>query len=358
MKVCGHPHLYDLILTFILALGALLSNLQTDSVANTTASKGQVQSLSKEALERLAAKINELVGEEFTLPQDQVGEQNFNLILLILNSQPTNEEGLPIIELNEPVSNVSQASEFIYEPKPLREPPQSDAERVARRRERDALLDALEAEERLKRGSEEREFLKIVRETKEKFQEEQTDENTKQNTRIHEISSAEDNGSREPSKDLKRENNKAGKSVSFADVPDGDKEEVTPQRNLAWGSVQQARLKASIGPKTGEGIMKLNIIERFPSTSKSLHDDASADSDDQDDVEEDEEVLSADDENLDEEDEMQRKMEDEMQHREIALRYHQQRQTLGSGPSGGALGGEADIRQDEVWDREVRVMVL
>lgn len=305
------------------------------------------------------------------------------MIRLLLESsnsltQAVNEDGLPVFELNEPVSSVlsdNRPSEFAYELQPLRNSPQDEAERLARQRERDAFLDALEEEERLEQEEEESEFLKVVRETKDRLQDVQTDENTRRNAKLQEILGDADKdeeykpGQNPTQQSSASESSKGkekgkGKSVSFADDSKPEqREEVSRKKSTSiWGDVQQARLQASLGPKAGEGIMKLNIVERFPSVLKDSQQDASADSDDEDGSEDEDEdemdqrerKLATEDEFIDDEDdEVQKEMDDEIQYKEIAHRYHQQRQALGSGPSGGALGGNKNLRQENPWDHEV-----
>jgi hypothetical protein len=285
---------------------------------------------------------------------------------------------LPVVELNEPVLDVlnnNQPFEFAYELQPLRAPPRDEAERLVRQKARNTFLDNLEEEERLEHEKEESEFLKIVRETKDRLQDVHTDENKQRNAKAQEISSEEKEGNEEYSHDKKStqqpsasklpKGREKGKSVSFAaDVKDEGKEETSQITTSTWGDIQQARLRASLGPKTGEGIMKLNIVEKFPSTSRGSRNTAPPDSDDEDESEgegtDEGEQHSAEDQVLDddEDDEVQKEMEDEIQYREIAHRYYQQRQALGSGPSAGALGGNKDLRQENAWDREVCLNII
>jgi len=272
-----------------------------------------------------------------------------------------NEDGLPIIEVSEPSDKPSTI--HLTEPPPLRSPPKTEEERIARRRERDAFLDALELEERLQEEKEsedgaidngqETEFMKAVRIAKERAQEMRTSFNTQANaaTASVDVTDGEsDSGETVPEGNKGTKGNQK-KSVSFASVE--SEENVTAAK---WGDVQMAKLRkptlATEKVRRGDGIMKLEIVERMPSASLSKAVSFSSrqrDSDDSDENEEESEEGEAIDDDSDEDDDPS--MQDAMLQREIALRYHQLRQSLGAGPTGGALGGMVDPRNSR--DQEV-----
>jgi hypothetical protein len=238
--------------------------------------------------------------------------------------------------------------------------PQTEEERIARRKERDAFLDALEEEERLEQARQreeenETEFMRAVRKAREMVAEIRMEQNTNANTdsnrrkKPHTRQQQSDE-SEEDEISTKTAPNKKGnlpkKTVSFATIPPEDprsEQTETPQ----WGDVQQGRLRNIPGIKSGSDIMKLTIVERHPSTSKSLSPSASKDSDDEEEKEDEESEPEVEQDSEDEEIDI----DEAMHHREIALRYHDLRQTLGTGPHGGALGGPTE-NSDE-WDQEV-----
>lgn len=279
-----------------------------------------------------------------------------------------NEEGLPIVDVTEPVvdslsNQISAAT--LTEPPSLRPLPKTEEERMARRRERDAFLDALELEERLQEEKEqeegasndiqETEFMKAVRIARERVKEIRTGTNTQANAGISRDRDSDSAGSEQEDGDtaIKGKSANSKKVVSFADADDEELQR-GGSRSKEWGDVQMAKLRKPIlakAPqmKSGSGIMQLEIVERIPPLTSRKPVSVSTRQEDSDD--EDEEEKSEEDESNEENDE-DPSMEDAMHHREIALRYHQLRQSLGVGPVGGALGGPIDAR--DAWDQEVR----
>jgi hypothetical protein len=277
-----------------------------------------------------------------------------------------NEDGLPIVEVSEPVIDSlpdKPSTMHLTEPPPLRPLPKTEEERIARRRERDAFLDALELEERLQEEKErddgaladgqETEFMKAVRIAKERAQEIRTGLNTRANAATASMDGESDSGESVPAGNSMNKGPKSNqkKSVSFAMVE--SEENITAAK---WGDVQMAKLRkptlAAEKVRSGDGIMKLEIIERMPSASTSRAVSFSSQQQDSDDSDEDEEESEEDeavDANNEEDDDPS--MQDAMLQREIALRYHQLRQSLGAGPTGGALGGPVDPK--DAWDQEV-----
>jgi hypothetical protein len=260
-----------------------------------------------------------------------------------------NEDGLPIIEFTEPVAQSRQRDFRIPSPPPLKPIPKTEAERIARRKENEAFFAALEEEEgeeaeKKNEREEESEFMRVIMEAKEKAREARTGENTRCNAGY--LGKRTSNGSRsagsdeepEPSPKASNPTSKSKKAVKFADSAD-EKETSNTQ---TWGDVQQGRLRKPIGVKSGGDIMKLEIVEKFPSTSKARV----VDSDDEDDSD-------SSEEGEEDEEEQRNQIEDALHQREIALRYHEMRQSLGTGPHGGALGGFVDPAATDEWDEEV-----
>lgn len=296
------------------------------------------QGVPKETLEKLAARLKELVGEDFEMPNEPL----------------VNEDGLPIIEFKEPVPPSYEPGFRIPSPPPLKPLPKTEAERITRRKELDAFFEALEEEERREEEEkEETEFMRVIKEAKEKAEDARTGENTRLNAASQKkrnlngsqsTNSSEDEMIRETEKP--NLTSKTKKAVKFAGVEDEDDgEETENRRTVQWGDVQQGRLKRPMGVKSGGDIMKLQIVERFPASSKG----AAIDSDDEDDSDDDAED---EDDGAEDAEREQAEIEDALQQREIALRYHELRHSLGTGPTGGALGGPIDPTANQEWDQE------
>lgn len=211
----------------------------------------------------------------------------------------------------------------------------------------DQFFEALEEEElREEEEKEESEFMRVIKEAKEKEEEARTGENTRLNAstqRKRVINGSQRTSSDEDEDASPKASNmtsKTKKAVKFAGVED-EEDEKDANTTSKWGDVQQGRLRKPIA--SGGDTMKLKIVERFPSNSKK----PLVDSDDDDE----EDGFSEGD---DEEERRQIEMEDALQQREIALRYHELRHSLGTGPTGGALGGSIEPSMIDEWDQEVR----
>lgn len=290
-----------------------------------------------------------------------------------------NEEGMPIVDIREPItcSAADRCSPDTFtEAPPLRPPPRTEEERRARRKERDAFLDTLEQEEKEQEEREreadnkhekgdETEFMKAVRIARERTREIRTGMNTQANA-ASSSRDLEDEGSKveEGNKVMATKDGKAKKSVSFAGIGGEDSlgDGVAPAKT---GDVQMAKLRKSTpGPKSAGSVMKMEIVERMPPAISPKAVTISTKEQDSDDDDDDgsgdsEDVMESDISHesgqiLDEGDEGEIFMDDAMQQREIALRYHELRQSLGTGPEGGALGGFVDARRRDKWDQEVR----
>jgi hypothetical protein len=272
-----------------------------------------------------------------------------------------NEDGLPIIEFTEPVTQSRDRNFRIPSPPLLKPLPQTEAERVVRRKEIEAFFAALEEEERQEEKKDDREkeseFMRVILEAKENAEEARTGENTRRNAGFLGKRVSDGGQSGESDENAKASPNassptpKRNKVVKFADVVDEEKEATSTQ---TWGDVQQGRLRKPLGMKSGGDIMKLEIVEKFPSTSKprvvDSDDEDDGDSDDEDDGD------PSSGEGGGEGERNQIEIEDALHQREIALRYHEMRQSLGAGPRGGALGGFVDPETNDEWDQEVSTL--
>ncbi|KAJ3965709.1 hypothetical protein EV361DRAFT_938078 [Lentinula raphanica] len=273
------------------------------------------QNVSQEALQRLSDRLSEMLGADVVRDafayRDQEGQANGTR-----NETLLNEEGLPIIDITEPdaipgqsssQSNVSATPSQNNPIASLEEAPLvnlstlSASERDLRKRERERILDMLEAEEvladrrerekerqerrealdkRREDGKTERERLLELKETHKKMgkallrsvvsNDDHEGEEAKQPSTP---SSPTPSPSKEPGKtpEIKK------KSVSFA--ADDEVEAVSPEPSpkpsqdiVDWGDVSQGRLRSK--PKTlpvrdsyarqSEQLMKLQVVERSP----------------------------------------------------------------------------------------------
>ena len=281
--------------------------------------------------------------------------------------QPVNEDGHPIVEVNEhiPVGTLEEASSERPEPLPLKPPPMTPEERAERRRQRDAFLDMLEEEERqeelqerMKHEEEGTTIQKLRREAK-KLQEEEVNALLDQAPGERIASRAE--GSAKPAlvwmtkvtdaEDLRLkaeanwkakgkdgEEKGKGKSVSFAGIAEDNEEEDLPKGpNPLQGSKRRT--------------MKDEIVERMPpkprsnslsspTPKKAVTLVTGPDSDDESDLD-----LGGDESDQGQPEDAEDSevgMDEALHQREIAIRYHQLRQRLDTGS------------KEDGWDRPVR----
>lgn len=213
-----------------------------------------------------------------------------------------NEEGLPIIEISEPVESSSPSQDPPYfpvadDPTPLTS--LSDIQKESWRRQRDEILDALEKEEEREMGKEaEKECheldkrretakaeaeLRAAREMQKKMgkallrniaeaREREERQRQEDNSAIHLRAGSSKSGE----KSLKPR-----KSVTFAEPPkDGEEDKPNLQRmekKMKWGDVsagpmngssrQYLRNKSDLGKQP----MRLEVVERVPGQKRSEH---------------------------------------------------------------------------------------
>ncbi|KIM79660.1 hypothetical protein PILCRDRAFT_74170, partial [Piloderma croceum F 1598] len=317
--------------------------------------------LSADQVKKISEKLQELVGE--TGSGDEKGE----------SKQLINEEGLPIIELNEPLddakpSTSSEPTIIPNEPNlmPLASLPASERER--RRIERDRILDLLEQEESIQHARNEETEQTQRRETSQKRQEEaqfemeklrvaremqkkmgkallrdMAEARAKEEEKAQKEALLQDRITEEQKTTLKPK-----KSVSFADLPPGDGESKARTKirkkevQFDWGDVAPAKLrsanKSTLMTKTqmNRHLMKLDVVERLP-TVQSEHEESIIqvqDSDDESIGSLDPEVADSgsgeddpEDGLLSEDDEFD--LDTARHHREIALTYYEKRNAIG-----------------------------
>ncbi|KAF8559653.1 hypothetical protein OG21DRAFT_1600308 [Imleria badia] len=316
--------------------------------------------LSAEQLRTLSEKINEILGDGAD-PGPTQGNQP---------SQLLNGDGLPIIDISEPVNEDPQISSS---PSPTLEqelipfsllPPD---ERERRRRERNRILDLLEEEERLKHLQEERdaeeERKEAIRKRKESAKAELEQLKTARELQKkmgqalvrHAKGTGENKQDGDAPTPLKPQVTSpvAKKTVSFADAPAMEADERSQQASIRqpdWGDVTPGRLRAQNRiplVSTAEAQkypVKMHVVERRPTATppSPFHNDADSDDEspsagylspqtEHDSSDGGDRPSSSDDDLSDDE-----PLEDgfdydaAQHHREIALEYHKKRHAIGA----------------------------
>ncbi|KAF8163573.1 hypothetical protein B0H34DRAFT_328733 [Crassisporium funariophilum] len=337
-----------------------LRNLLSNAIApeGTSSSNGK---LSGNVVDKLAEKLSELLGPEAVQGLKQGRNERGELV---------NEEGLPIIDITEPVdiekpqSTASLPTPVSVEPLiPLATLPTSAQQRL--RDQRNRILDLLEAEEdkanalEQQRESEERE--ELLRTRKEQSENERdrlkaAKELQKKMGRalLQDMGRAKEKERQEEEaqrlRDEEAETQRKSpsikkKNVAFVDsLEDTEKEGEAASESVDWGDVTPARLRTTKRPTLMSQAlldrhpMKMSVVERVPggqaTVQQSFHrKQQPADSDDESnppsdlessgtevDEDDDEVVLEKDDVDF-----------DFAQHqREIALEYLRKRNTIGA----------------------------
>ncbi|EPQ57995.1 hypothetical protein GLOTRDRAFT_136801 [Gloeophyllum trabeum ATCC 11539] len=346
-------------------------------------------SFTPDQVERLSNKLGQILGDI----EDNSGRRNEK-------GELVNEEGLPIVDINEPTNS---STEGPGESVPYEEPDLlplwalGPAERDRRRRERDRLLDMLEEEERAEqerdaeREEEQRrqelekrkeaakadlEKLKAARELQKKMGKALLRNMADAKEREEQEKRRQAEEDRRATEERKRTTTlRPRKSVTFADKPDHNADEskrLTPAEPAPdLGDVSLAKL---MPPRRGlptqkeldSSTMKMNVVERFPAALRSPpplgkndaadegdSDDESvpgspvpADSDEGDIIESEPDSDGSDEDVvLDEEYDI-----DTVQHhREIALAYYEKRSTIGA-EAKKAMTSHTHVGEHE-WDQ-------
>ncbi|TFK30183.1 hypothetical protein FA15DRAFT_201958 [Coprinopsis marcescibilis] len=266
---------------------------------------GPKSNLSAEAVQRLAERLSEIVGydavKDFTPQKNERGEL-------------VNEEGLPIVDITEPVGD-DEPDGPIWEDRdpivPWNQLPPDVRERLTEERNRQA--DQLEAEEREEEERERARVLETYEEgvrrrslaaanEKERIQAAKEMQRKMGKALLQNLAETKEREQRErenqrledEAKDFKRKDLASKKkNVSFAD----DLEVQQNKQKEMWGDVVPARLKSLNRPtllserQMEKQPMKFSVVERHPVASKPLPTPPLStfepDSDDETDVEED-----------------------------------------------------------------------
>lgn len=312
-------------------------------------------------------------------------------------SQLINEEGLPIVDINEPVTS----ADITFRPDPdghFDDPDLlpvwalSPAEQARRRAERERILDLLEEEERvLERRDAEAARVRLQQEMEKRKEAAKTEvENLKRarelqkkmgRALIRSVVESRDKEEKEQAEQAEKDKlaignkaPKAKKSVSFADDIDenGRIKSSEKEKDVDWGDVAPGTLRPSTSKPFAERQdrqpMKLHVVERHPrGLGQSQFQSPEKDSDDESDpgVAEDGsdngflgDSQSPDSEDSDEEPPADEQLSDwndddfdYAQHqREVALEYYNKRQAIGADATSAMRAHNHD--EDE-WDQPV-----
>ncbi|RDB21481.1 hypothetical protein Hypma_011892 [Hypsizygus marmoreus] len=321
--------------------------------------------LTPDAVKKLTEKLSEMMGEDIGKSFSQARNKKGELV---------NEEGLPIIDISEPVlgDDIRETGNALTVEEgqlpSIAAFPLSVKERW--RQERDRILDQLEEEEQLARKGEEqaeleerkeimrkrkdaaaneKESLKAAKEMQKKMGRallrnmagaRAKDEDTEA---VNDVSELEKPPSDSASK----------KTVAFADVPETSddahaKPSASSRSTQDWGDLAPARLRSTAGPSllssSDKLPMKMTVVERIPKpppTVAMTRPTAAPDSDDESDPGS---FSDTDDEPIDASESHERNSEDEdnpaveeeeydfdhaRHQREIALQYYDKRNKIG-----------------------------
>jgi hypothetical protein len=201
-----------------------------------------------------------------------------------------NEEGLPIIDITEPIAATAEQGDsntlLVEEDRliPISSHPSSARERW--REERDRILDLLEEEERREQVREEQVSEEQRQEILRKRREAAAHEKAKlkaakgMQKKLGKAllrSMAETRAKGEDDRQIMpaEENNKTKKTVTFADPSNDDSEgdsttSLQPKPIEEWGDITPARLRSTPGPSllsSGQS-MKLTVVERYPASQQ------------------------------------------------------------------------------------------
>ncbi|KAJ7775162.1 hypothetical protein B0H16DRAFT_1509778 [Mycena metata] len=319
------------------ALQALLQSLSPDLAAEGGGK------LSADAVQKLSAKLEQLVGNDIGEPQQRNDE-----------GQLLNEDGLPIIDITEPlqVSEMQMDSVFLDEdaPIPLSALPLSEKER--RRRERDRILDLLEQEEEIEQAREDG----VSQEQRQEILHKRKLAAQDEAARLKASKEMQKKMGKALLKDMAASRDKHApvqppaansdiavqeaihvprKTVKFADAADEVDVPEPREESPDWGDVVPARLRAKTAGSSlskahaqfdAQQPMKMQVVERMP--GKPRVEEPQPDSDDESDPPDSPLMSDSDEEGrLESDEELVEEVDlDYAQHqREITLEYHTRR---------------------------------
>ncbi|KAG6832059.1 hypothetical protein H0H92_005481 [Tricholoma furcatifolium] len=349
-----------------------MSHQDSDSKANT---QNVARKITPDVVRKLTDKLSEIMGEDLTGSNGQAKNERGEFL---------NEEGLPIIDITEPVemSTIKEKEDLgnavIVEESPLPDIyslPTSARDRILQ--ERDALLDQLEEEERLEEKKEGQAEIEKKQESLQKLKEiaAKEKENMKAAKEMHKKMGrmllqnlAKERAEEQArvndalSSSAKRDSNgkKNKKTVTFAEPSDDDQDLSHNARPaMDWGDITPARLRPTgrtpLSLSSDTLPMKMTVVERIPAAPPKPIVDHEPDSDDESEPEipsEDHETEDADgmDSDLLEEDEEGYDMDFAQHQREIALEYYEKRDKIGAAALAAMTAhshdGDGEVRVD------------
>jgi hypothetical protein len=308
--------------------------------------------------------------------------------------QLLNDEGLPVIEINEPSVDRGIFSSPVVNPSADGLPLWTDLtplQREVRQRERDRILDLFEAEE----AEEEERAAKATHEQRQRELAARRDAAKNELARLKAqrdlqrrmgkallVNLQQTREREEKAEDVNKERTttapklKSRKSVSFADIPEDDGAEqkrVSGEDVFKWGDVVPARLgcpEEDTSTEKNRGVMKFHVIERSiraPSARVTVA-NSGADSDDESDTAESDSgsvptSLSNDNTESDKsvdvdtdvlEDEYD--LEEAQNHRDVALRYYETRAAIGADALQTMHSHTHEIKEEQLVSHVVQVL--
>ena len=313
--------------------------------------------------------------------------------------QLLNEEGLPIIEINEPESSLATTT---YPPSTTFDDSNvlplwtlSPEEQVRRKRERERILDLLEEEERLEtlreELSEREKFRQDMERRKEAAKSEidslkKAKELQKKMGRalVRSVVESKERKEQEAAQDIREAEAehaaskaskplKSKKSVTFAEDTKDAGEDVVADGPEDWGEVASARLSGMNGSGWAQGqTMRTDVIERRGASLRSPPPQAAStpDSDDESEPDEleNEDIAPNDasdsdehDSRFDEEEPISDWGDDQFDtarhQREVALEYYKKRKTVGAQVAS-AMRDHTHEEGEHEWDKPVSCAIL
>ncbi|KAL6305281.1 hypothetical protein BKA93DRAFT_779147 [Sparassis latifolia] len=286
------------------ALQALLHSMSPEG----SSSSGNGKNLTTEQVRKISDKLGEILGDE-ELGAD--GGQRRNE-----KGELVNEEGLPIIDIREPMADASSPIASAISPEHIFDDPDllppwalSPAEKARRRAERERILDLLEEEEHAEQERDEaanrerwlaelerrKEAAKAEMDSLKKARDLQKKMGRALLRNVTETREREEKERAEREKEEREEREKRlkvkpKKSVSFAEPPVSEEDEVgKSETRSGWGSVALGRLerkgKSPLMTKAemDKQPMRMHVVERHPGAMGASQSQALSDNQDSDD---------------------------------------------------------------------------
>ncbi|KIY73226.1 hypothetical protein CYLTODRAFT_485668 [Cylindrobasidium torrendii FP15055 ss-10] len=286
-----------------------------------TVAPGAEGKLSEDALHRLSDRYKQLVGDK---------ENAQNILAGLNGGELTNEEGLPIVDINEEVTeDGSRPIGSLEEPEiaPIASLPLAELE--ARRRERDSILDRLEAEEEEAERHDNEAAIEQRRhaiEMKRELERKEVERLAKQKAMQKKMGKALLKSIVSDEQEIVVEGPEPKKKVAFADASDVEETGDVYQGRLTPASKRPTLVSHLRSDQTLP--MRIDVVERTPgpAVAPQLEPEPYIDSDDESNPPTSDSELEGD---SDEEFEEGEDLDYARHQREILLEYHRKRDTIG-----------------------------